>query len=271
MRWKGEGHGGRGYHEWFPRRPFAPDLATIAVLLLLLFVPTIQLVLEQPAWTLVWLALAACVGLVLVAVDEHLLPVATRVRWNAWGLVILDRAGRVTRSLAWSSITSFRLDRCVNATMDRELVLVLCAGEREFVWGLMPRVGDLRVDPWAIETLTAFLRQRGVPETPGGGRRQRPWSSGWSLRSLLGGLLWATSAVTLVVVFDPTLAAPGSLLLALPSTIWITHRVEPFLRALRQSAAGVGMRTAKVPSASCAQTWLILATGRVPRASRSLV
>jgi hypothetical protein len=236
---------GRGYIEWSPRRPFVPDLVTVAVLFLLLFVPTTRLAIERDARTVPWLAFGAAVGVLLVWLDARLLPRETRVRWNAWGLAVIDGSGGVTRAHAWRSITSFRVDRCTSAPADRELVLVLGTGGHELVWSQEHRVGDLVVPRWVIDRLTTFLRERGVPEEPSQSRAQRPRAS-WSLRSLSVALLWLAGAVVLTNALSPTVPGPLALLLGLPFAVWLAHRVEPFLRTLRVALAGRGMRVAKV-------------------------
>ena len=120
----------RGFHERALLRVWVPDVLTILLVCELALMPMLALGIEEVlAWTASGLVSLFGFGLLLLRVDELLAPVEIALRWNEWGLAVIDRSGRVTRSLPWHLVTSHRVDRCVDASP--EDVLVLVAGDRE--------------------------------------------------------------------------------------------------------------------------------------------
>ncbi len=177
------------------------------------------------------------IGLLMMRVDELLIPRETKIRWNDWGLAIVDRSGRVTRSLSWGSLTSFRIDRCLGVH-----VLVLVTGSNELSIGTAVRVGDVAVDRWTQRAFIDGLRSIGKREDEGRDRARPPRRFDWSAWSLLVGL----AVLSLGMLLTEWLSSTPSLAMAIAPALWIAHRVEPFKRAVRASAAGRGMNRVNV-------------------------
>lgn len=227
----------REYHERVLIRAWMPDVVAMVVVLQLSFLPTVVLSNDHRAWVIPWLLATMGIGLLMLRVDELLVPRETKLRWNDWGLAIVDRSGRVTRSVPWASLSSFRVDRCVGVQ-----VLVLVTGANELSMGTAVRIGDVAVDHWTQRTLIEGLRSIGTRQDEGRERAHTPRPFDWNAWSLLVGLVVLSLGILLIECLSPS----TSCAVAIAPTLWIAHRVEPFRRAVRASMAGRGWHRAYV-------------------------
>jgi hypothetical protein len=137
-----------GLHEHDFLRVSWWDVLTMLVLLELSITPALSIGLDgHIEWLVPWLLVLLGVGVVLPRVDEQLVPYETKLRRNDWGLAVIDRRGRVTRSFAWHALTAFRLDRCLDGPLCEE-ILVLVLQDRELSIG----------SPWAWASSRSMLR-----------------------------------------------------------------------------------------------------------------
>lgn len=234
--------GRREFHERALARPARPDVLTMLVFAQLSFAPTVWVGSDERAWMIPWMLFLLGVGLVMLRLDEVLVSVDSTFRWNDWGLAILDRSGRVTRSLAWSTVRSYRVDRCSGAPSQRARVVTLVMADRELSLGTMAGVGHVAVDPWTQRAILEVLTHRRVPELPSREAPRLVPPSAWTVRAVMIALAWYVSLTLLARWLVPSLWLGAAVLPAL----WIGPRVEPFLRAVRASFVGRGLRVARV-------------------------
>jgi hypothetical protein len=234
----------RGLYERDLLRVRVPDVLTMLVLAELSITPALALGLDDRfEWLAPWLLATLAVGLLLLRVDELLLPLETKLRWNEWGLAVIDRSGRVTRSLAWHALGAFRIDRCLDAPHLRQEILVLVAPDRELSIGASAGVGDLGVDLSAQRALVSRLEHEGLPREAERTRRRVRWTLGWTRRSFVVALAWAVASW----LFTRSLApSPIAVVVTILPALWIAHRAEGLLRVVRASLVGRGLRAVRV-------------------------